>query len=226
MLVLIVEDDPVLADGMAAALRPLGLQPVLLHDGAQAAQVLARERFGLVILDIGLPGVGGLSLLRRLRQADSHTPVLLVTARDSAADRIGGLDLGADDYLVKPVLLPELAARVRALLRRLKLQSSEMLAHGPLRLDTRARRAWLHDAPLDLTMKEWQLIEYLLRRPETVVSKAQLHEAMAGDEEATYNTVEVYVSRLRSKLEDSGIRIRTVRGFGYMLRDWQDGAAA
>ena len=221
MNILVVEDDAILAEGVARAIQHMGNAATVVRDGIQAQALLNRsDPFDLVILDIGLPGIDGLTLLRELRQSDRRTPVLLLTARDSIDDRIRGLDLGADDYLVKPVVLSELAARIRALLRRSTLEASNELLHGALRMDTKAKRLWLSGEEVEVTAREWVVLEYLLRRPERVVSKDQLRIAVFGDEEPGYNAVEVYISRLRTKFESDGLRIRTVRGFGYMLEDF------
>jgi len=150
-------------------------------------------------------------------------PVLLLTARDKVDDRVHGLDLGADDYMVKPFAMPELTARVRALLRRSQSQAGPRVGHGPLTLDMAARRAFLGGAPLELAAREWSVLEVLLGRVERVVSKEAIIQAVAGwGEELSPNAIEVYVSRLRAKLEPAGIRIRTVRGFGYMLEDFKE----
>lgn len=222
MNILIVEDDAILAEGMARTIEHMGNVATVIRDGQQARALLqGGDTFDLIVLDIGLPGIDGLTLLRELRQADRRLPVMLLTARDGIDDRIRGLDLGADDYLVKPVVMSELAARIRALLRRSTLEASNELLHGSLRMDTRARRLWLSGDEVEVTAREWVVLEYLLRRPERVVSKEQLRMAVFGDEEPGYNAVEVYISRLRTKFEDDGLRIRTVRGFGYMLEDFR-----
>ncbi len=222
MNILVVEDDAILAEGVARAIQHMGNSATVVRDGTQAQALLnSGDPFDLMILDIGLPGIDGLTLLRELRQSDRRTPVLLLTARDSIDDRIRGLDLGADDYLVKPVVLSELAARIRALLRRSTLEASNELLHGALRMDTKAKRLWLSGEEVEVTAREWVVLEYLLRRPERVVSKDQLRIAVFGDEEPGYNAVEVYISRLRAKFEINGLRIRTVRGFGYMLEDFR-----
>lgn len=221
MNILIVEDDAILAEGMARTVQHMGNVATVIRDGQRARALLASgDTFDLIVLDIGLPGIDGLTLLRELRQADRRLPVMLLTARDSVDDRIRGLDLGADDYLVKPVVLSEMAARIRALLRRSTLEASAELQHGSLRMDTKARRLWLSGDEVEVTAREWVVLEYLLRRPERVVSKEQLRMAVFGDEEPGYNAVEVYISRLRTKFENDGLRIRTVRGFGYMLEDF------
>jgi len=150
-------------------------------------------------------------------------PVLVLTARDALDDRIHGLDLGADDYMAKPFAMPELAARVRALVRRSQAQVGPKIVHGPLVLDTLARRAQLGGAPLDLAAREWAVLEVLLARVEKIVSKEAIIQAVANSgEELTPNAIEVYVSRLRAKLDPAGVKIRTVRGFGYMLEEFKE----
>ncbi len=222
MNILIVEDDAILAEGVARTVEHMGGVATVVRDGLQAhALLFGGDTFDLMVLDVGLPGIDGLTLLRELRSADRHMPVMLLTARDSIDDRIRGLDLGADDYLVKPVVLSELAARLRALLRRSMLEVSSELVHGALRMDAKARRLWLRGHEVEVTAREWLVLEYLLRRPERVVSKDQLRIAVFGDDEPGYNAVEVYISRLRTKFENAGLRIRTVRGFGYMLEDFK-----
>jgi two-component system OmpR family response regulator len=184
----------------------------------------SHEKFDLVILDIGLPQMDGFEVLRRLRATASDktgpTPVLVLTARDAVEDRVRGLDLGADDYMVKPFAMPELTARVRALLRRSQAHGGPRIAHGPLTLDTVARRAFLRNEPLELAAREWAVLEVLLAKVEKIVSKEAIIQAVAGwGDDLSPNAIEVYVSRLRSKLEPAGIKIRTVRGFGYMLEE-------
>jgi len=225
--ILIAEDDAILAEGVARTVEHLGNVATVVRDGVQAQQLLAsNDTFDLVVLDIGLPGVDGLTLLRELRAVNRRLPVMLLTARDSIDDRIRGLDLGADDYLVKPVVMSEMAARVRALLRRSTLEATSELLHGSLRMDTKARRLWLSGDEVEVTAREWLLLEFLLRRPERVVSKEQLRIAVFGDEEPGYNAVEVYISRLRTKFETDGLRIRTVRGVGDMLEDYRTAGAS
>jgi two-component system OmpR family response regulator len=219
MRILIAEDDAILGDAVLRTVQQLGHDAQLFTDGLDALRCLGEQRFDLVLLDIGLPGIDGIALLRHLRSSGDETPVMLLTARDGIGDRIAGLDLGADDYLVKPMALSELAARIRARLRRQQLAVSAELTLGPLRLDSDARRAWLSGAELALTTREWGVLEHLMRRPGRVVSKEQVQRAASGEAEAGYNAAEVYVSRLRAKLEPAGVRIRTVRGFGYMLED-------
>ena len=221
--ILIVEDDAALASGIARILEGEGHAVDVISKGEEAVSVAKHERFDLLILDIGLPGIDGFEVLRRLRAAGDRTPVLVLTARDALDDRVRGLDLGADDYLAKPFAMPELTARVRALVRRSQAQTGPKIVHGPLTLDTLARRAQLNGEPLDLAAREWAVLEVLLSRVEKIVSKESIIQAVANwGEELTPNAIEVYVSRLRAKLEPAGVRIRTVRGFGYMLEEFKE----
>lgn len=221
--ILIVEDDASLAGALAQMLRAEGYAVDAMSSGEQAVLAARQEPFDLVILDIGLPGMDGYEVLRRLRGAGGATPVLMLTARDQIEDRVRGLDLGADDYMAKPFAMPELTARVRALIRRSQAQAGPRVQHGPLTLDTAARRAYLGGAPLELAGREWSVLEVLLARVERVVSKEAIIQAVTGwNEELSPNAIEVYVSRLRAKLEPAGIRIRTVRGFGYMLEEYRE----
>jgi len=220
MRILIVEDDSTLGSGLVRILQAEGYAVDLMPRGEQAVLAAERERFDLVILDVGLPGIDGFEVLRRLREGAQRMPVLVLTARDTVDDRVHGLDLGADDYMAKPFAMPELAARVRALIRRSQAQTGPRVVHGPLMLDTVARRAFLRGAPLDLAAREWAVLEVLLARVERIVSKESIIQAVASwGDELSPNAIEVYVSRLRGKLEPAGIRIRTVRGFGYMLEE-------
>ena len=217
MHVLLVEDDSVLADGLSRILQGHGMLVEVVADGLQADQALQRGQFAVAVLDIGLPGIDGFEVVRRLRARGSATPVLLLTARDAVEDRVRGLETGADDYLVKPFATAELVARIRALARR-NTPTPTVLALGQLSLDTSARRARIGERPLELSVREWAVLEYLLQHAARVVSKQQIIDAILpwGDD-LTLNAVEVYVSRLRLKLLDAGIAIRTIRGFGYML---------
>jgi len=220
MRIMIVEDDAVLARGVARILESEGYAVDVVARGEQAILAAEQERFDLVILDVGLPGMDGFEVLRRLRAQAERVPVLLLTARDAVDDRVHGLDLGADDYVAKPFAMSELAARVRALIRRSQAQAGPKVVHGPLLLDTIAQRAFLNGEPLELAGREWAVLEVLLAKVERVVSKEAIIQAVANwGEELSLNAIEVYVSRLRAKLEPAGIRIRTVRGFGYMLEE-------
>ena len=222
MDVLLVEDDTSLSDGIARILMGAGHAVEARATGSEALEATRSRRFDLMLLDIGLPGIDGYEVLRRLRGAQDATPVLVLTARDHVNERVHGLDLGADDYLAKPFAMAELGARVRALLRRVQMRSSPRMTHGPLSLDKAARRAYLAGEPLDLTAREWAVLEVLLQKVEKIVSKDNIVHWVSGwDGDLSPNAVEVYVSRLRAKLEPAGIRIRTVRGFGYMLEEFR-----
>jgi two-component system OmpR family response regulator len=180
----------------------------------------AEEHYDLVVLDLGLPGIDGFDVLRQLRRESHAGSILILTAHDAEADRVRGLDLGADDYVTKPFSLPELEARMRALMRRSQAVKSPKLRFGRLTVDTAGRRASIGSDALEFTPREWAALEYLLMRVGQVVSKEHLLQAMCSwDDSLTHNAIEVYISRLRSKLHDAGIRIRTVRGFGYMVED-------
>jgi two-component system OmpR family response regulator len=218
MRILIAEDDPVLADGLTRSLHQSDYAVDCVATGDQADHVLLAQNYDLVILDLGLPKLDGFEVLRRLRHRGSKVPVLVLTARDGLDDRVRGLDLGADDYLTKPFDLPELEARVRALIRRGQSGGASVLTHGALQLDTAGRRATLNGASLDLSARELGVLEVLMHRSGRVVNKEQLAEQLYGwDEEVGANAIEVYVHRLRRKLEPAGVVIRTIRGLGYLL---------
>lgn len=217
MHILLVEDDAVLADGLSRTLQAQGMQVELACDGLQADLLLQRNQPAVAVLDIGLPGIDGFEVVRRLRARGDATPVLLLTARDAVEDRVRGLETGADDYLVKPFATPELVARIRALARR-NAPKSNILALGNIFLDSSARRARVGERPLELSVREWAVLEYLLQHAGRVVSKQQIVDAIAPwGEDLTLNAVEVYVSRLRLKLDGAGATLRTIRGFGYLL---------
>ncbi len=221
MRILIAEDDPGLAEGIAAYLRPLGHAVETARSGADAESMLVNERFDLALVDVGLPRMDGFEVVRRMRARGETTPAIIITARDALDDRVHGLDLGADDYLAKPFELAELAARIRAVVRRGQAARSPQLVHGPLVLDTESRRVWLEDEPVELPPREWAVLEILLRRIGKVVSKEHILQSISTwDSELTLNAIEVYVSRLRAKLEPSGIFVRTIRGFGYRLDEF------
>jgi DNA-binding response OmpR family regulator len=217
MHVLLVEDDAVLADGISRILAGHGMDVNTVHDGIDADAILQREGADIVVLDIGLPGIDGFEVVRRLRSRGSNLPVLLLTARDAVHDRVHGFELGADDYLVKPFASPELVARIKALLRR-STHASQGLSVGGLTLDTTAKRAEINGRYIDLSVREWSILEYLMKQVSRVVSKQQIIDAiLPWGEEITLNAVEVYISRIRLKIADAGIVIRTIRGFGYVL---------
>jgi len=225
MRLLLVEDDVMVASGIKLGLTGAGYAVDWVGSGERAEEVLAKEPFDAAIVDIGLPKMDGLELTRRLRRPDmpSHAmPVLILTARDALQDRVQGLDLGADDYMIKPFELPELLARLRALLRRSQAATSAVLGFGPIELDTAQRRVTAqHDGQavvIELGPREWTVLEYLLINAPKPASKDKLLQALTGwDKEITANAVEVYVSRLRGKLEPYGVALRSIRGFGYRL---------
>ena len=217
MRILVVEDDPLLAESLIRALQQQGYSVGHARRGHDADALLRAHRYDLLLLDIGLPDVDGFEVLRRLRARADAMPVLVVTAREEVDERVHGLDLGADDYLTKPFSLSELEARVRALLRRAKPTLASRVVVGGLTVDPAARRALIGDQPVDLTAREWALLDLFLARPGQALSKITIARTVSdGASAITPNTVEVYVSRLRAKLEPAGIVIRTVRGFGYL----------
>ncbi len=218
MRILIVEDDPVLADGLTRSLKQGEYAVDCIGDGLKADHVLATQNYDLVILDLGLPGVEGFEVLRRLRRRASKIPVLILTARDALNDRVKGLDLGADDYLTKPFELPELEARTRALIRRGQAGGSSLITNGSLTLDTAGRRVTMDGTPLELTAREFGVLEVLMMRSGRVVGKEQLAEKLYGwDDDVGPNAIEVCVHRLRKKIELAHVTIRTIRGLGYLL---------
>ena len=227
MHVLVVEDDAVLADGLTRLLAGHGMLVDVVRNGSQADVLLQRaETAEVVVLDIGLPGIDGFEVVRRLRARGGQIPVLLLTARDQLGDRIRGLELGADDYLVKPFATAELVARLKALVRR-NAPKPTVLALGQLTLDLSSKRARVGERVIELSVREWAVLEYLLQHGARVVSKQQIIDAIlpgGGGDDLTLNAVEVYVSRLRLKIADAGISIRTIRGFGYMLEQTPDHA--
>jgi two-component system OmpR family response regulator len=216
--ILIAEDDNILADGLSRSLRHGGYAVDAVADGSAADLALAGHEFDLLILDLGLPGLTGLEVLRRLRMRKSTLPVLILTAADSVEQRVQGLDLGADDYMAKPFALSELEARVRALTRRGAGGGAPLIHHGRLAFDQAGRVASVDGQPLELSAREVGLLEILLTRSGRMVSKNQLVDHLCEwGEEVTTNAIEVYVHRLRRKLEPSGVKIVTVRGLGYCL---------
>ena len=218
MRILLVEDDPLLADGLARALRQSGYLVELASDGRMADHWLETEDFDLAILDLGLPELDGSEVLRRLRQRKKRTPVLVLSARMALEERVRLLNLGADDYVVKPVALAELEARVRALIRRDQGLQDPLISLGRLQLDTLGKRAWLEGEALDLTAREWTALEFLAKRVDRIINKDQISQALySWEDDITPNAIEKFISRLRTKLEPAGINIRTVRGLGYFL---------
>ena len=219
MRILIAEDDTVLADGLLRSLRASGAVADHVASGSEAdAALLTGESFDLLILDLGLPRMHGLEVLKRLRARGSSLPVLILTAADAVVDRVKGLDLGADDYMAKPFSLAELEARVRALARRGMGSASSVIRHGPLTYDQSGRVASLNGKMIELSARELGLLEVLLQRVGRLVSKDQLVERLCEwGEEVSNNAIEVYIHRLRKKIEQGPVRIATVRGLGYCL---------
>lgn len=218
MRILLVEDDELLGDGLQAGLRQAGYTAEWLKDGLHARTALATEDYAAVVLDLGLPRLDGIALLRELRAAGNATPVLVLTARDSTLDKVRGLDSGADDYLIKPVDLDELTARLRALIRRAGGQAAPVLKVGAVQLDPAARQVRLHGAPVELPAKELAVLEMLMRNAGRIVSRGQLESALYGwSEGVESNAVEVHIHHLRRKLGAS--RIRTLRGLGYRFEE-------
>ncbi len=218
MRILLVEDDPMIGKTLCAALRQDGYAVDWAKDGQAGRLALdtAAGAYALVLLDLGLPKKSGLELLKELRRAGNKVRVLVVTARDAVADRVAGLDAGADDYLVKPFSLDELAARMRALLRRDVRRGENVLRSGDLVLDPVARTVTRDGAPVDLSPREFTLLAALLERPGTALSKSQLEERVyAWGEEVESNAIEVHVHNLRKKLGAG--TIRTIRGVGYVI---------
>jgi DNA-binding response OmpR family regulator len=221
---LIVEDDDLLRDALAAQLRQAGHSTDSAADGLAAREQLESTRFDGVILDLGLPLLDGMDVLRWIRQRLLALPVLILTARDSIEDRVQGLNAGADDYLTKPFIMAELQARLEALLRRSRLPAfggSLQVTTGTsqLRVDASLPRAWLGEEAMELTQREWALLQLLVANAGQVVSREDVLSAWQSEavDGQGSNALEVYVHRLRRKLADSSLSIRNVRGLGYML---------
>jgi DNA-binding response OmpR family regulator len=217
MRILVVEDNELVADAILRGLAMAGFAVDRAANADSALAALAAEHFDLALLDIGLPGPDGLSLLRKLRASGANLPVMILTARDTSAAKVEALDLGADDFLTKPFEQAELAARCRALIRRSNLNTSGQLNLGRMRIDMTGRQLHIDGALVDLTAREWVVLECLALNANRVVSKERLQQTTVGwDQAVTPNAVEVYVSRLRTKLAEAAT-IRAVRGLGYRL---------
>ncbi|HXS26408.1 MAG TPA: response regulator transcription factor [Steroidobacteraceae bacterium] len=216
MRVLLVEDDRMIAEAVRTALQQDGHIVDWMHDGASAATALAATTFDIVLLDLGLPRRGGLEVLREARDRGIATPVIIITARDDVQSRVAGLDSGADDYVVKPFDLDELAARMRSVLRRGAGRGEPVIEHGGIRLNPATREVASHGTPVQLSAREYAVLEALLLRPGAIVSRAQLEDRLYGwGGEIESNAVEVYIHSLRRKLGPD--TIRTVRGVGYCV---------
>ena len=219
MRILLAEDDAIIADGLIRALRKAGYAVDHVANGLDADTALLSQMFDLLILDLGLPKLSGIEVLRRLRARKCAVPVLILTAQDDVEDRVRGLDAGADDYLTKPFALPELEARVRALTRRGTGQATR-IELGALSYDQAERIVKVNGQMIDLSAREMAVLEVLLLRIGRLVGKEQLVDHLCGwGEEVSTNAIEVYVHRLRKKLEVAGIRIVTLRGLGYCLEN-------
>jgi len=220
MRILLAEDDPSIAEGICSSLRQGGHAVDHVASGSLADTALRDHEYDLLVLDLGLPQLDGTEVLKRLRSRGGGMPVLVVTARDGLPERIRVLDLGADDYLVKPFALSEFEARVRALLRRASSRGVPELQLGRLRLDLPGHRAWIDETALELTAREFGLLEALALRPDRMTSRVQLIEALCDwDQELTDNGLDIAIHRLRRKLHGSGTGVRTIRGLGYLLED-------
>lgn len=223
MRLLLVEDDGDLRETIARALDLAGHRTDALASGEAADVALRSCDYDLVVLDLGLPDVDGLDLLRRVRDRRDATPILILTARDAIDDRIAGLRAGADDYLVKPFALGELEARVEAIRRRMS-GSVVRLVNGPLTFDPQTRQASINGRPIDLSVRESDLLEALVGRVGEVLLKARLAQQMSNwEREVGTNNVEAYVSRLRRKLAPHGVSIRTIHGLGYLMEHHDHG---
>jgi two-component system, OmpR family, response regulator QseB len=216
MRLLLVEDDPMIGESIRQGLRQDGFSVDWVKDGVAAETALLSAVYDLMLLDLGLPKKQGLEVLKAIRAKGNRIPVLIVTARDAVAERIKGLDSGADDYIVKPFDLDELAARIRAVLRRQAGRAEPVIEHAGVRLNPATHEASLRGAPLQLSAREFALLAALLDRPGAVLSRDQLEEKLYGwDEEVESNTIEVYIHSLRKKLGTNFIK--NVRGVGYMV---------
>lgn len=218
MRIAIVEDNESLANGIAYRLRDRGHAADVLHDGQEADAYLAQEGADLVVLDINLPGLSGLDVLRAMRARGNAAPVILLTARSETSDRVAGLDLGADDYLVKPFDMDELEARIRALSRRRNLDYGAQERIGGVEFDRTTRQVRADGQLLDIPRKELATFECLLERRGRLVSKAQLTDHVYGvGADVDDKAIEPHISRLRRRLADHGVSIKSARGLGYML---------
>ena len=219
MRLLLVEDDEPLATGLTASLRLGGYMVDWFACASDADGAVLVTAYDAIVLDLNLPDLDGLNLLRQWRRRGLHTPVLILSARDDIEDRVEGLDVGADDYLTKPFDLLELEARLRVLIRRVQAgQSDNRIEIGPLLLDLQARRAWLSGQDMQLTLKEFMLLQALALKSGQVQTKDQLIQRLTDfDQDMSANALDILIHRLRKKLDGSALSVRTLRGFGYLL---------
>ena len=216
MRILLVEDDPQLGDGLSVGLRQAGFAVDWVRDGQSADHALASESFDLLVLDLGLPRLSGMDVLQQARRRGQKLPILILTARDATGDKIAGLDAGADDYLVKPIDIDELAARIRALSRRSAGRAAPLLIHGELQLDPAAHTVRVAGQEMDLSAREFSLLQLLLENTGRVLTRSQLEQSLYGwRDEPDSNALEVHIHHLRKKLGTD--LIRTLRGVGYTI---------
>jgi two-component system OmpR family response regulator/two-component system response regulator QseB len=216
MRILLVEDDQQLGDGLMVGLRQTGLTVDWLTDGESADRALQSETFDLVVLDLGLPRMSGMEVLQHSRRRGQTMPILILTARDATGDKVAGLDAGADDFLVKPIDIDELSARIRALTRRSSGRAAPVLRHGPLELDPAAHTLSKDGNPVELSAREFSLLQTLLENSGRVLTRSQLEQSMYGwRDEPDSNALEVHIHHLRKKLGNE--LIRTLRGVGYTI---------
>jgi two-component system OmpR family response regulator len=218
MKILIVEDDDAVAKSVSAALSQASFVVERCTAGLEAQNALERRAYDAVVLDLALPDIDGTEVLKKIRGEGNTTPVLVLTAKDSVESLVNGFELGADDYVTKPFDLIEVEARLRALIRRKHMAAGEEIRIGNLRFDTKGKRVFVREAPIDLGSRELEVLEILMLNAGRVVSKEQILQRISSlaDELGT-NAVEVYVHRLRKKITDSGLDLRTIRGLGYLL---------
>ena len=219
MRILVAEDNPILADGLKTILGQNGYAVDIVGDGLSAEAVIAAQHYDLMVLDLSLPQMDGLEVLKSMRARQNDTPVLILTARGGLDDRVTGLDMGADDYLTKPFEITEFEARIRVLLRRQSNQRQSILEFGPMTFDMKSRSLSTSKGPLEVSARELSVLETMMLNSGRVVSKSQLIDSLSGfNEDISDNAIEQYVSRLRKKLTQHNVTIRTARGLGYYLQ--------
>ena len=217
MRILLVEDDALLGDGIRKSLSHLGFTVDWLRNGRAAEAAIGTEEYAAIVLDIGLPERDGLAVLQSARARGIHTPILMLTARDATPDKLKGFSLGADDYVIKPVDMEELAARLNALIRRAGGRASSRIQVGEVEIDPDTRQAWRAGQAIDLSAKEFALLEMMLQNAGRVLTRAQLEQSLYGwSDGADSNTIEVFIHHLRKKLGSDFIQ--TLRGIGYTVR--------